>query len=264
MLSTLGNWFSNRGKNNVINKYTKDLAEITSKIHYLDQKLKTNDQSLAHFHKLINFYGLSLVVLILSVIYVYYRNYIFLVIGCIPCILFIILSKFLLNKGFDIQRRRSLKKIDELRVLHQEKLESLKKDTDFYSTTSLIQRFSSGEYSAEDVSTLMDEELQEKYQELKKLKEELSVLKKNNKLGTDISDEREKWFDKVFDVLSGGDLSLQNRLKPIICSKCNEHNGCFIVSNSSWKYDCPSCHYKMESGHESAPSSLKPSIKDKD
>lgn len=249
MFKTLGGLFKGQSQDKLIKKYTKDLAEITSRIHYLEQGLKKNQSVLNQWQRQLNFYGPSTLLLLSSAVYMAYtrHNRLTLVLYLAVSIVVFILLKILLNKWFAFRAQRSMRKLDQLRASHQEKLETLKKETNFYSTNSLIQRFSSGETQSEDAMTLMDEELNSKYKELQDLQKELHTLREDESNGLHKNEEREKWFDKVLGVLSGGDLNLDNQLKPIVCSQCGQHTGSFMVVNKPLKYVCPLCNWTYDS-----------------
>ncbi|SCV99347.1 LAFE_0A01178g1_1 [Lachancea fermentati] len=246
MFKTIGGLFRRQDQESLIKEYTKDLASITSKIHQLDQSLKRKDVTQSKWQRRLNLHGMSAIVLLNAVNYIQIGSRQIFALYAVLSIAFFILLKWLLRCWFNFSNERTIKKLDQLKVDHQEKLENLKQKTHFYSTNSLIQRFSSGEQQSEDAITLMDEEMKNKHEELDKLQKELENLKKQGD-SSESQEQREKWFDKVLGVLSGGDIQLDRQIKPIVCAECGKSTGCYTVLGAPLKYVCPLCGWKFDS-----------------
>ncbi|AMD22103.1 HGL237Wp [Eremothecium sinecaudum] len=254
MFQTLARVFRPKSKEQVISKYTKNLASITSRIHDLEVRLKNNDSLYDAWNKRLNFYGISFLVLVVTVVHAKEKNMALTMMAIVGSILLILGLKKMFAALIDYRRSRISGKLDIARAAHQETLEELKKETNFYSTNSLIQRFSSGESQSEDALLLMDEELSSKYKELNNLKNELAQLKEqaNGMVTSDTQEVTDKWFDKVLGVLSGGDVPSSLSIVPIKCQKCGYHAGCYISPNWAWKYVCPMCAFYQENKQPSA------------
>ncbi|AAS52849.1 AER167Wp [Eremothecium gossypii ATCC 10895] len=243
MLRVLGGLLGGKPKEHVIDKYTRDLTAVTFTIHELDKRLKRNDEVLMRWQHRLKIYGTTLVVLFGAMAYSNYRSLPVTGLTFLLGLLAILGLSRLLCKVFEYQRRNIVIKLDKARAQHQGTLEDLKKATNFYSTHSLIQRFSSGPLQSQDASTLMDEELQSKYDELQNLQKELAQLRgdSSGKSTNEAREETDRWFDKVLDVLSGGGFAIENNLVPVTCRKCAKTSGCYVVRNTEWTYVCPHC-----------------------
>lgn len=246
MLRTVKGIFQRQSQETLIKQYTQDLATITSKIHQLDQLLKRKDATKARWHRRCNLHGTSALALVNAIFYVQLEDKHFILISIIVSIVMFILLKWTLNRWFEFSTQRTVSRLTRLRAQHQEKLEALKQKTHFYSTNSLIQRFSSGEHQAEDAMTLMDEEMKTKYEELGALQKELESFQKHENT-EDSQAQREKWFDKVLDVISGGDLKLESQVKPTVCGSCGKHTGSYSIAGTRLQYVCPLCGWRYDS-----------------
>ncbi|AET39946.1 Lnp1p Ecym_5172 [Eremothecium cymbalariae DBVPG len=255
MLNALRGIVRGKPKDHVINRYTKDLAAITTTIHDLQRGLTRNDDLLKLWQRGLIFYGSTIIVIGLGIVYAKFFDIKAVVISLVLSLFVMLVLKRALTQLFQYQRSRIINKLNKARVLHQEKLEELKKETNFYSTNSLIQRFSSGQNQAEDALTLMDEEVKSKYEELRGLQKELKKLKTQvkGKSAKETKEQTDKWFDKVLGVLAGDDISTENRVVPLICKKCEQHTGCYILQNTSWKYVCPNCGWLSEKVEDEPP-----------
>lgn len=243
MFDFLSSIFRSKSKDHIITKYTKDLAAITARIHYLESKLKRNHELLDIWKHRINIYALSILVLVVSSVYFSYQNSIKAFLTLLIGIFIIVGFRCLLIKTVKYRGERLSEKLSKALASHQDKLEELKRETNFYSTSSIIQRFTSGETKSNDALTLMDEELGSKYNELNNLKQELAQLKHDSfgKSSSVAKEETDKWFDKLINILSGGDIVEDSRMQLIVCKACKKNAGCYAFVNILWKYTCPHC-----------------------
>ncbi|SCU80795.1 LANO_0B01178g1_1 [Lachancea nothofagi CBS 11611] len=238
--------FRAQSQESLIKQYTHDLASLTSKIHQLDQSLKKKDVGKAKWHKWCYLYGSSLLALFNAVLYLQLADKHFVIASLIVSVIVFVFLKWGIDKWYEFFTQRTLRKMDQLRAAHQEKLEALKQKTHFYSTNSLIQRFSSGEHQEEDAVTLMDEEMKTKYDELHKLRQELATFQKQEN-PQESQVQRDKWFDKVLDVIGGGDVKLESQVKSIVCGKCEKHAGSYRIAGLRLQYVCPLCNWRYDS-----------------
>ncbi|KAJ9573165.1 putative integral membrane zinc-ribbon metal-binding protein [Nakaseomyces glabratus] len=232
-------WF--RDKRTLVQRYTADLAQITTQIHDLDKSIKHGSERVARLQRQVTYFGLSAITLLGSYMFLNYTPAIT-VIAMAGAVAIVVIVKLLLSKMYQVYHQYRIKKLSQLRGLHQKKLDKLKEETNYNATSSIIQRFSSGETQSEDAVILMDEEISKKYNELTELQKQLTELKQNEKKLMDPK-ERDVWFDKVLGVLSGGD---EMAPKPIICTNCNEHCGAYRLLNRPLKYVCPNCGIKID------------------
>ncbi|SCU78819.1 LADA_0A07866g1_1 [Lachancea dasiensis] len=252
MLGEVMGLFRAQSQESVIKQYTHDLTSITSKIHQLDQSLKKKDSSKAKWLRRWYLQGTSFLVLLNAALYVRLADKHLIFASIIVSVLMLVAMKWGTEKWYAFFTQRTLRRMDQLRADHQEKLEALKRKTHFYSTNSLIQRFSSGEHQAEDAVTLMDEEMKTKYEELNKLRDELSTFQKQGN-SPESQVQRDKWFDKVLDVISGGDVNTEPQMKPVVCNKCQKHTGSYTVPGLPLQYVCPLCNWRFNSDEDTRP-----------
>ncbi|SCU82790.1 LAMI_0C00914g1_1 [Lachancea mirantina] len=245
MLTRVRHLFRPETQESLIKKYTRDLSTITSQIHSLDKTLKKKDVTQAKWQRNFNIYGSSLLIALTAVLYTFFKTKAALWLVVAASFAAFIALKVCIKKWFNFSAQRTSLKMDKLKAEHQEKLEALKQKTHFYSTNSLIQRFSSGEYQAEDAITLMDEEMKKKHEELGQLQEELRNLKHQEDT-QESQAKREKWFDKMLGVLSGGD-AVNAQIRPIICQKCGKHAGSYMLPGMPLQYVCPLCGWELKS-----------------
>ncbi|CUS24953.1 LAQU0S22e00914g1_1 [Lachancea quebecensis] len=251
MFSKVKGLIRGQSQETLIKQYTHQLATITSKIHQLDLALKKKDVLRSKWQGYLSIYGSSALAVLTAASYLRISDKHLMLAVLVAAVALFVLLKWTLNKWFEYSTQRTTRKLDKLRAEHQEKLEALKQKTHFYSTNSLIQRFSSGEHQAEDVVTLMDEEVKSKHEELSKLQKELEGFKSHENT-QESQVQREKWFDKVLDVISGGDLKLDSQIKPILCSQCGKHAGSYSVSGTQLHYICPFCGWKFDNTEDDA------------
>lgn len=228
-----------RGKQKTtVERYTEELTNITSQIHQLDKKLKSSEESNDKLQSQLNYYGLATAVLAFSYKYwiCEYRFPSAMGLAIVPLVV-TGLIKVIASWINQWLKERQIRKLDSLRALHQEKLNKLKEETNFHATSSVIQRFSQGEDQTDDAVLLMDEEIGKKYRELQELQQELNQFRKTG--NADDKKERDKWFDKVLNVLAGGDIP-----RPIICSQCHKHCGAYHLADASMVYVCPLCGWR--------------------
>ncbi|EDO18801.1 hypothetical protein Kpol_1028p77 [Vanderwaltozyma polyspora DSM 70294] len=236
MFSTIRRWASGSDSESLVERYTKDLSQITSKIHDLELTMKKNQANLDYWQHELTYYGSGFTMLVFAYCYWYFKDQkLLIIISVLASIIVVIFAKWSLIKLNSIVRNRRNKQLSVLRGLHQEKLEKLKEDTNFNATNSIIQRFSSGENQSEDMVLLLNEEINDKYKELNEVKEELISLKKNDAIMND-KEERDKWFDRIIGIVAGGN----EVTKPIVCPKCSKHFGLFRMDRPI-KYKCPEC-----------------------
>ncbi|CCD24643.1 Lnp1p NDAI_0D03290 [Naumovozyma dairenensis CBS 421] len=251
ILSKVNNTITN-SKKTLIQRYTEDLSHITSQIHALESSLQRRQAVLDHFQSQLTFYGLSAIVCLASAAYYYSSSYsenegntewvwiTVLVLG-------VILLGFLKWVSYKLEgwyKERQDKKLSKLRATHSKKLESLKRETQFHETNSIIQRFSSGSNQDDDAMVLMDEQLSAKYDEFNQLKNELNKLQKDNEFVNN-KEKSDVWFDKVIGILAGGN-DLNNTIRPIVCSNCKRHTGAYRLLNKPLQYVCPVCGCKLD------------------
>ncbi|SCV01654.1 LAME_0G17634g1_1 [Lachancea meyersii CBS 8951] len=246
MLRQLTGLFRVQSQESLIKQYTQDLARITSQIHQLDMSLKQKDVGKSKWHKRCYIHGSGLLALFNAVLYVQLADKHFIIASLVVSLIVFLALKWGIDKWYEFFTQRTLRKVERLRAQHQEKLEALKQKTHFYSTNSLIKRFSSGQHQEEDAMTLMDEEMKSKYEELTKLKRELADFQKQGN-SQESQVQRDKWFDKVLDIISGGDVKLESQLKPVICGNCKRHAGSYTVSGMRLQYVCPLCNWRYDS-----------------
>ncbi|GAV52361.1 hypothetical protein ZYGR_0AG03520 [Zygosaccharomyces rouxii] len=228
-----------RGKQKtLVERYTEELTNITSQIHQLDRKLKSSQEASDNLQSQLTYYGLATSVLVLSYMHWIYRCFLpYSILSAITTLALTGLIKSLASRASQWQRERQSRKLSRLRASHQQKLNKLKEETNFHATNSVIQRFSQGEDQTDDAMLLMDEEIGKKYQELKKLQDELNQFRKTG--SSKDKQERDKWFDKVLNVLAGGDIP-----RPIVCTQCHKHSGAYCVGDAPLAYICPLCGWR--------------------
>ncbi|CAR26382.1 hypothetical protein ZYGR_0H01900 [Zygosaccharomyces rouxii] len=228
-----------RGKRKtLVEKYTEELTDITSQIHQLDQKLKSSQEASDKLQSQLNYYGLATAALVLGYMHMIYHSVLpYSIASAIATLALAGLIKSLASKIDQWQRERQSRRLNRLRASHQQKLNKLKEETNFHATNSVIQRFSQGEDQTEDAMLLMDDEIVKKYQELKNLQEELNQFRKTG--NSKDKQERDKWFDKVLNVLAGGDIP-----RPIVCTQCHKHSGAYTVGDGPLVYICPLCGWR--------------------
>ncbi|SCU92426.1 LAFA_0F10374g1_1 [Lachancea sp. 'fantastica'] len=246
MLRQVTGLFKAQSQESLIKQYTQDLARITSQIHELDKRLKQKDAGKSLWHKRFYLHGSGILALLNAVLYAQLNDKHFVIASLIMSVVIIIALKSGVDRWYDFSRQRTMRKVERLRAQHQEKLETLKQKTHFYSTNSLIKRFSSGQQEEEDAVTLMDEEMKTKYEELSKLKRELADFQKQGN-PHESEAQRDKWFDKVLDVISGGEMKTDSQLKPVVCQKCKKHAGSYTVPGAALQYVCPLCNWRYDS-----------------
>lgn len=231
-------WFRRGKQKTLVERYTEELTSITSQIHRLDQKLKSSQQASDKLQWQLGLYGAISAVAISAYVHWYYASvWLYPLASAGATIFFVILAKGVAARIDQWTRERQARQLDSLRALHQQKLNKLKEETNFHATNSVIQRFSQGEDQSDDAMLLMDEEINKKYHELKDLQEELNQFRKPG--GSKDKQERDKWFDKVLNVLAGGDIP-----RPIICKKCQRQSGAYRVGNEPLAYICPLCGWQ--------------------
>lgn len=243
MFSAFGSWATGKNKKTLVERYTEELSQITGQIHDLELRLKRGQDSMDTFQYQLLYYGTALTVLVVSAIYWYYpTDKVFLCIGFGSSCMVVLFSKMMAYRMNDWLRSRQTKQLASLRSQHQKKLEKLKEETNFHATSSIIQRFSSGENHSEDAMVILDEELNNKYKEVQSLTEELDKLRHDELLGD--KGERDKWFDKVVGVLAGGD-NINSIPRPVICGNCKKHTGAYRLGKVPLNYVCPSCGWRV-------------------
>ncbi|CEP60969.1 Lnp1p LALA0_S02e03796g [Lachancea lanzarotensis] len=247
MLRQVTGLFKAQSQESLIKQYTQDLARITSQIHELDKRLKQKDVGKSLWHRRFYLHGSGILALINAVLYAQLTDKHFVIASLIISVLIILSLKSGIDRWYDFSKQRTLRKVERLRAQHQEKLETLKQKTHFYSTNSLIKRFSSGQQEEEDAVTLMDEEMRTKYEELDKLKRELADFQKQQGNPQESEVQRDKWFDKVLDVIAGGEMKNDSQFKPVMCGKCKKHTGSYTIPGTTLRYVCPLCGWRYES-----------------
>ncbi|CAI4064152.1 hypothetical protein SKDZ_08G2370 [Saccharomyces kudriavzevii ZP591] len=256
MFSALGNWIrGTRNDKDFVTKYTADLSQITSRIHQLDVALKKSQSILNQWQSNLTFYGVAFTVLTLSYTYWKHHGYWpYLVISAVLCLGSLILIKWALTKLYAFYNNNRLRKLGKLRAVHQKKLEKLKEETHYNATSSIIQRFSSGEDQNDDAVVLLDDELNAKYQELNSLKSELEKFKKESHVKGLKKEESDAWFDKIIGVLAGGnELNSTNSLSPfrkIVCPQCHWKSDCYRLANKPILFVCPQCNHRTDEEKE--------------
>ncbi|CAI5058446.1 BEM_collapsed_G0026600.mRNA.1.CDS.1 [Saccharomyces cerevisiae] len=252
MFSALGKWVrGSRNDKDFVTKYTADLSQITSQIHHLDVALKKSQSILSQWQSNLTFYGIAFTVLALSYTYWEYHGYRpYLVVTALLCIGSLILFKWALTKLYAFYNNNRLRKLAKLRAIHQKKLEKLKEETHYNATSSIIQRFSSGEDQNDDAMVLLDDELNAKYQELNNLKTELEKFKKESHVKGLKKEDSDAWFDKIISVLAGGnELDSTSSLSPfkkIICPQCHWKSNCYRLASKPIIFICPHCNHKID------------------
>lgn len=238
-----------RDDKKLIKRYTKDLTSLTGKIHEFENRLKGNEENLKTYQAFISYYFSGALAITAALIY-YRYSLKFALLSIFVGFQLILVTRILLNKWFEFLSRRYGNNLNKLKSLHQEKMEELKDKTNFYYTSSLIQRFSSGDTGSDDLMLLMDDEVKSKREQLEKLKDELEALRsKEDTEKQDDAEARDKWFDKVVGLLSGGDESstLQKSLTLIVCPQCKQSHGCYGVRGVPYQYICPNCKFEIKS-----------------
>jgi hypothetical protein len=152
------------------------------------------------------------------------------------------------------------------RKRQREKIEEIKKKTNYYSTRTLIERYDEGTVSETplrkrvmsqpaSVATPRSQQPPPQVQSSQRpvpfpqtptplspaLKQHLSPSPQRP-----MSPPRKQWYDRVADVILGDDDSATNSASryALICQKCFAHNG--LVKESVWEdtqYVCPKCGY---------------------
>ncbi|AQZ15669.1 LNP1 (YHR192W) [Zygosaccharomyces parabailii] len=231
-------WFRSSKKKTLVERYTEELTSITSQIHRLDQKLKSSQQASDKLQWQLGFYGAIIALSVSVYVHFYYASvWLYPLASAGATFVFVVLTKGVASRVDQWTRERQARQLDSLRALHQQTLNKLKEETNFHATNSVIQRFSQGEEQSDDAMLLMDEEIGKKYQELKDLQEELNQFRRAG--NSKDKQERDKWFDKVLNVLSGGDIP-----RPIICQKCKKQSGAYRVGTGPLIYICPLCGWR--------------------
>ncbi|GCE97339.1 hypothetical protein ZYGM_004894 [Zygosaccharomyces mellis] len=230
-------WLRGR-KKTLVERYTEELTNVTSQIHQLDRKLKSSQEASDKLQSQLSYYGLATSILVLSYMHWIYQSVLpYSIASTLATLVLTGLIKNIASRTSQWQRGRQTRKLSRLRASHQQKLNKLKDETNFHATNSIIQRFSQGEDQTEDAMLLMDEEIGKKYHELKKLQEELNQFRQTD--NSKDQRERDKWFDKVLNVLAGGDIP-----RPIVCTQCHKHSGAYCVGNAPLAYICPLCGWR--------------------
>lgn len=241
----ISNWAHGNNKKSLVEKYTEDLSQITSKIHEIENKLRKTQDKVDYLQYNITYYGSGLTFSLFAYVFWNFKeNKMAIFVSTFTCIFLIIICKLGTNKASTILRNKRNIQLGKLRALHQKKLEKLKEDTNFNATNSIIQRFSSGEQQSDDIMLLLGDEINDKYKELAVLKEELIKLKESDSLMKN-KEERDKWFDKVIGIIAGGN-DLNSFSKPILCPKCSKHFGSYRIGDKPIKYICPACGWKLD------------------
>ncbi|CCE65386.1 hypothetical protein TPHA_0L00300 [Tetrapisispora phaffii CBS 4417] len=247
MLGLFKRVFGRREDTSLVDRYTKELTEITGSIHALEAKSSDNEARVKHLQRQLTFYGVAFCVLRVSYVMVnsgvhtlYDRT---VLLNVVVCMLGVVCAKLGLGRVDEYVRHRRIVRIDELRSQHAARLEAFKKDTDFNLTSSIIKRFSSGANESDDIVLLLDDEIRGKYEELDDLKTELIALEKNDKLKD--AKERDKWFDKIINSLAG-DSDLGHRYAAIQCGKCQQFTGCYRLAGGPLHYKCANCDEVIE------------------
>ncbi|CCF56982.1 hypothetical protein KAFR_0B06850 [Kazachstania africana CBS 2517] len=241
MLARIVNLVSRKSNKNIVEKYTEDLSQITAEIHNLDKVLQRREKNLASLQSKINYYGLAIGIFILSYVHWYsFGNILYVSLAALIYVGFLVFIKWITYRIWHLLTTQKTKKLSKLKAIHAKKLNQLKTETRFNETNSIIKRFTSGNDENDDQMLLLDEELVNKQNQLTLLKEELSKLQNSNKV------EKDAWFDKVLNVIAGGNEQ-NNVIKPIICEKCQKHTGAYKLANKSLTYICPQCNWKYES-----------------
>lgn len=226
-------------KNNIIDKYTDDLTKITSDLHSLQKKLNSNSTVLSTFKiKLLSYLFIFLTILIL-LFFLNNNDWNFMILLLIAEFLLFLLLIIILNFYHNFKIKLINKKIAKLRVKHSKIINSLIKDTNFYSTNNLINRFTSGDLQSDDSLLLINDELNKKKNELKLIKNELNSLylkKKNFLIEND-----NNLIDKFLNYLSNNNDNLP--FLPILCKNCKKFNGIFILKDKYYNFICPICNF---------------------
>lgn len=231
-------------KKTPVERYTEELTNITSQIHQLDRKLKSSQQASDKLQVQLTYYGLAISILVSGYTHWNYRTALpYSIANGIATLVIVGLMKTLASRTDKWHRERQSRQLNRLKASHQQKLNKLKEETNYHATNSVIQRFSQGEDRTDDAMLLMDEEIGKKYEELKKAHEELNQFRKTG--SSKDKEEREKWFDKVLNVLAGGDIP-----RPIICTKCHKHSGAYSVGEVPLEYICPLCGWREPAPHD--------------
>ncbi|CAI4039565.1 hypothetical protein SMKI_08G2330 [Saccharomyces mikatae IFO 1815] len=252
MFSAVGKWiWGSQNDKDFVTKYTADLSQITSQIHQLDVALKKSQSILNQWQSNLTFYGIAFTALALSYVYWEYHGFWpYLVITTVLCLGSLILVKWALTKLYAFYNNNRLRKLGKLRAVHQKKLEKLKEETHYNATSSIIQRFSSGEDQNDDAMVLLDDELNAKYQELNNLKAELEKFKKESHIEGLKKEDSDAWFDKIIGALAGGnELNSTNSLSPfrkIICPQCHQRSDCYRLANKPIVFICPHCSHRTD------------------
>ncbi|CAI4052178.1 hypothetical protein N7582_005385 [Saccharomyces uvarum] len=256
MFSAVGNWIRGSHKDkDFVTKYTADLSQITSRIHQLDTALKKSQTILGQWQSNLTFYGAAFTALALSYTYWEYRGYWpYLVVTLFLCLSSLILVKWTLTKLYALYNNNRLRKLSKLRAVHQKKLEKLKEETHYNATSSIIQRFSSGDDQNDDAMVFLDDELNAKYQELNNLKTELEKFKKQSHVEGLKKEDSDAWFDKIIGLIAGGnELSSTNSLSPfkkIVCPECHWKSSCYRLGDRPILFVCPQCNHRVDEEKE--------------
>ncbi|GMM54661.1 Lnp1 protein [Maudiozyma humilis] len=248
MLGKLGSLLS-RDRRTVVQRYTQDLSQITGEIHSLEKKLTRSQATAGRIQSQLTTYGLALTAL--AAAYVYASDFLpgltrinAVAVAFLASVVLLIVVKWTAAQVYGRFERYQQRKLSKLKAVHQKKLNELKKETNFHETSSIIQRFSSGDDQSDDALILIDDELKDKYTELQKLKSELEVVKqKNDKSGLG-KDEKDVWFDRVIGVLAGGN-DLENLPHPVVCPNCKKHAGAYRIAGKPLLYVCPYCEFRL-------------------
>ncbi len=147
---------------------------------------------------------------------------------------------FLLRQIIRFYYQKSIERAEErlgsLRLKQEEKIEELKKKTNFYSTQTLLRRYGDDESldianAFEGSSQVSDEYLAQKFN----LINEYDQISGRNNVA---------WYDKIMEYVLGEDESSPRNRYALICTSCYNHNGLAPPGSkqpSKIFYICPNC-----------------------
>lgn len=159
---------------------------------------------------------------------------------------------------FEYLIRSSDARLDVLNSERQEKIEELKRKTNFYSTQALLKRFenSDGDGSFEDEPSPDQTHSRQSSVQTSPSKSGHLYLQNapQSPSPTALQDSSKfafqpyvpRWYDRILDVLVGEDeMSPKNRYA-LICANCRNHNGLAQYGElpESVVYICPHCGFK--------------------
>lgn len=246
----MSSWIPFLSKSNGFNpdKFEKDLKYISSSI-------LSNEKALVRYNRVKSQYKTNLLYYTIGIYlsyfaYVYISNeYSFknlLVHELVIILIFPFLIAalyYLIDYFYTSLIVRKEKKLEFLKLKHQEKIDELKESTNFHKANELLARFSTGE-DLQQLEKEAGEVLEKRRKYLQLIHEGESQSEALKKLNLGNGDGKTKaLYDSVLNKLLGEDEMDANHRYALICENCFQHNGLAPPGMLPLyvKYICPKC-----------------------